>query len=163
METEYLYKEKQHLGHNRMSMLRRTVLAIFAFVAYYFSPEESVTADAYFVFGIILVLSSIALMYVLHFKTLVTETSITLDGLWTSRVVKIDLRGISSVKKIKYSKSVWSRSVYNLHRKGVVKFHTSGQDAVELTDKEGMKYIIGSQRVNELKYIIKSQLKELKQ
>jgi len=90
------------------------------------------------------------LIFVLNIHTKITSTSITLDGLWTARRVKIDMASIVSVEKVPYSTYLMNRPVYNLHRKGKIKFYTRGNDAVQLTDKEGQIYLIGTQKVNEM-------------
>ena len=59
-----------------------------------------------------------------------------MDGLWTSRKIKIDIASLVAVKKVKYSKYILNGAVYNLHLKGTIRFYTRGTDAVELTDKE---------------------------
>jgi hypothetical protein len=90
----------------------------------------------------------------LHIHTKVINHSLILDGLWTSRKVKIDLNNIVEVKKVKYSKYLLNRPVYNLHFKNKIRFFTQGNDAIELTDKDGLKYRIGSQKADELKKIL---------
>ena len=50
-------------------------------------------------------------------------------------------------------------SVYNLHLKGTIRFYTRGIDAVELIDKDGLVYLIGSQKAEELARVIQNKLK----
>ena len=57
-----------------------------------------------------------------------------------------------------YSKYILDRSVYNLHLKGTIRFYTRGTDAVELTDKDGLIYLIGSQKSEELARVINQEL-----
>jgi len=78
--------------------------------------------------------------------------------LWTARKVKIDINSLISAKKVKYSRYLLNRSVYNLHIKGSIRFFTRGNDAVELTDKDGLTYLIGSQKSEELERIINEKL-----
>jgi hypothetical protein len=52
-----------------------------------------------------------------------------------------------------------NRAVYNLHLKGTIRFYTRGVDAVELTDKDGLIYLIGSQKAEELTRVIKNKLR----
>ena len=80
----------------------------------------------------------------------IINRSIILDGLWTSRKVKININSIKSCQKVSYSKFFLNRSVYNLHYKRSIRFFTRGNDAVQLTDKDGQIYLIGSQKVEEL-------------
>jgi hypothetical protein len=101
---------------------------------------------------------SIFLFFILHFKTQVVNGSIILDGLWTSRKIKIDTASLVAVKKVKYSKYILNRAVYNLHLKGTIRFYTRGTDAVELTDKDGLIYLIGSQKAEELARVIQNKL-----
>ena len=65
-------------------------------------------------------------------------------------MIKIDLQGIQEVKAKPYSSFFINNPVYNLHQKGKIRFYAGGKDAVWLTDKDGLIYIIGSQRSKEL-------------
>ena len=98
------------------------------------------------------------LFFILHFKTQVINGSIILDGLWTSRKIKISISSIVDVKRVKYSKYILNRAVYNLHLKGTIRFYTRGSDAVELTDRDGLIYLIGSQNSAELARVISQEL-----
>lgn len=169
---EAIFEEKQYLGYNKYSVIRRMTFSIFCFLAYYFSGHEVVassvmgqladienTGDLFFLMGILILVWSTFLIFVLHIKTQVFKGYIVIDGLWTSRKVKIDLSGIKSVSIKPYSKYLLNRPVYNLHRRGKIKFFTQGNDAVELTDKEGLIYLIGTQQAIQLKTSISDQLK----
>ena len=81
-----------------------------------------------------------------------------MDGLWTSRKIKIDISSIVAVKRVKYSKYILNRAVYNLHLKGTIRFYTRGIDAVEFIDKDGLIYLIGSQKAEELARVIQNKL-----
>lgn len=161
MSNEVFYDEKQYLGHNRYSIIRRVVLALFFFTAFYFSESGTEESDLYFGMGIGILVVSILLTFVLHFKTQVINDSIVLDGLWTSRRVKIDISSLAKAKKVKYSRSAFNRSVYNLHFRGAVRFFTKGTYALKLEDKDGQVYFIGSQRPDELLSIIKNKLQTI--
>ena len=63
-----------------------------------------------------------------------------------------------SVKKVEYSKYLLNAAVYNLHLKGKVRFYTRGSYAVELIDKDGLVYLIGSQKAEELTRVIQEKL-----
>lgn len=101
---------------------------------------------------------SLILIFVLHIETKIENNNLILDGLWTSRKVKIDLTNIVEVKKCAYSKYFLNRPVYNLHFKNKIRFFTQGNDAVELTDKDGLKYRIGSQKADEFYKAVKEVL-----
>ena len=155
-ETEFL--EKQYFGLNKMSLARRMSLALFCFTAYYWRENHEKSGELYFFLGISIMIISIILFFILHFKTQVINGSIVLDGLWTSRKIKIDTSSIVSVKRVEYSKYILNRAVYNLHLKGTIRFYTRGLDAVELTDKDGLIYLIGSQKAEELTRVIQNKL-----
>jgi hypothetical protein len=161
MESEILYEESQYLGYNRLSFLRRMVLALFCFLTYYWS-ENSVESEGsgslLFFLGVAIIFVSAILVFILHFRTCVANGSLILDGLWTARKVKIDLSSIKDVTKVKYSRFFFNRAVYNLHLKGAVHFYTRGNECIQLTDKDGLKYLIGSQKPSELLRILKEQL-----
>ena len=155
-ETEFL--EKQYFGLNKMSLARRMSLALFCFTAFYWQENHEKSGQLYFFIGIAIMIISIILFFILHFKTQVVNGSIILDGLWTSRKIKIDTSSIVTVKRVKYSKYILNRAVYNLHLKGTIRFYTRGIDAVELTDKDGLVYLIGSQKAEELTRVIQKKL-----
>ena len=147
---EIKFLEKQYLGLNKMSFFRRMALAIFCFVAYYWSENHEKSGELFFFLGISILVISALLVFVLHFETKIINGSIILDGLWTSRKVKIDINSIKSCQKVSYSRFFLNRSVYNLHYKKSIRFFTRGKDAVELTDQDGLIYLIGSQKSEEL-------------
>jgi hypothetical protein len=171
MQDDIIFEEKQYIGYNKWSILWRTVLALFCFILYYWSenpksvdvtviniPSSPVDQDSgqlFFLMGLILMVLSLILMFVLHIHTKIVGKNLILDGLWTSRKVKIDLNNIVEVKQVKYSNYMLNRPVYNLHFKNKIRFFTQGNDAIEITDKEGLKYRIGSQKAAELCKIVK--------
>ena len=153
------FSEKQYLGLNKMALTRRLALAIFCFIAYYWRENQDQAGELYFVIGVAIIVFSILLFFVLHFETKVLNDSIILDGLWTSRKIKINTSSIISAKKVIYSRYIINRAVYNLHFKGTIRFYTRGNEAVELTDKDGLVYLIGSQKADELTRVISNKLK----
>ena len=156
--SEFDFIEKQYLGLNKMSLSRRISLAIFCLVAYYWRENHDKAGELYFFIGIAIMVISMILIFILHFETKIKNGSIILDGLWTSRKIKIYTSSIVTVKRVKYSKYILNRAVYNLHLKGTIRFYTRGVDAVELTDKDGLIYLIGSQKAEELTRVIKNKL-----
>ncbi len=179
MQDELLFEEKQYIGYNKWSIVWRTVLALFCFLLYYWSenpkpvdvsvieiPSSPVGEDSgqlFFLMGLIIMSLSLILIFVLHIHTKVVNNNLILDGLWTSRKVKIDLNSIVAVNKVKYSSYFLNRPVYNLHFKNTIRFFTQGNDAVELTDKDGLKYRIGSQKADELCKILEQSMLKTKE
>lgn len=174
---QILFEEKQYLGHNRLSIVIRTVLTLFCFLGYYWSenpkpvqvsfvkigsyPIQNISSSGlvFFILGISILLLSAGLTYVLHIQTKVYKGYMVLDGFWTSRKVKIDLGNIISIRKGRYKKNILKRAVYNLHNMGVIRFYTSGEDFIELIDNTGFTYKIGSQKPQELYNILAAELK----
>jgi len=177
-KSEALFEEKQYLGHNRLSMVIRTMLALFCFLGYYWSenpkpvqvsffkigsyPIQSISNSGliFFIVGTSILVLSAGLTYVLHIQTKVYKGYMILDGFWTSRKIKIDLSNITSIRKSRYKKNIFRRAVYNLHNMGVIRFYSSGDDFVELVDNTGFTYKIGSQKPQELYNILKAELKQ---
>ena len=176
MTEKNLFTEKQYMGYNKYSFLRRGVLALFCFVAYYWSenpkpvdvsgvrigsyPVQDIpnSGSLFFLLGMVILVISIGLFFVLHIKTIVSENSITLDGIWSSRKVRIDLDSLTEAHIIPYSSYYLNVPEYNLHRRGKIKFYTFGNEALELTDKEGLKYIIGTQKAGEFLAIVQNRI-----
>jgi hypothetical protein len=174
---EILFEEKQYLGHNRLSIVIRTVLTLFCFLGYYWSenpkpvqvsffkigsyPIQNISNSGliFFIVGISILILSAGLTYVLHIQTTVYKGYMILDGFWTSRKIKIDLSNITSIRKSRYKKNILRRAVYNLHNMGVIRFYTSGNDFIELADNTGFTYKIGSQKPQELYNVLKGELK----
>jgi len=154
-KTEILFDEKQYLGYNRYSNVRRFILGMFFFIAYFWREEHDKNGEVLFLMGVAIMLISVLLMFVLHLHTKVTDHSIILDGLWTSKKVKIDLGSIVSARAVPSRKFLLSRPVYNLHRKGAIKFYCRGKEGVELIDSDGLVYIIGSQMSGQLVELLK--------
>lgn len=160
MSDKPVYLEKQYLGREWIPISIRLVLSIFCFVIYFFTGDRERNSNLLLVVGFGILIISIIMGFLLHFRTSVTNKSIILDGLWTTRLVKIDLNSIVKVERGKYSRYLFNNPVYNLHKKGTIRFFTSGNDAVHLTDRDGLLYIIGSQHVNELERAIKAEMKK---
>ena len=176
-KSEILFEEKQYMGHNRLSIVIRSLFTLFCFIAYYWSenpkpvqvsfvkigsyPIENVNESGliFFIVGVSILIFSTGLTYILHIQTTVYKGFLILDGFWTARKVKIDLKNIVSMRKSRYKKNILRRAVYNLHNKGVIRFYTSGEEFVELIDNDGFTYRIGSQKANELFKTLKSQIK----
>ena len=108
MDDKILFEEKQYIGFNKWAIIWRTVLALFCFILYYWSenpkpvevanaieiPSSPVGQDSgqlFFLMGTVLMLLSVILIFVLHLHTQIINNNLIIDGLWTSRKVKIDL------------------------------------------------------------------------
>lgn len=150
MSQSQIYIENQYLGRDRGWMSVRLLLALFCFIAYYLNGEHEANSRLFLVAGSAIILVSIAMMYMLHYRIQVLDQSILISGLWTARLVKIDLNSISKVEVKPYSKFLINNPVYNLHQKGKIRFYAGGKEAVWITDRDGLIYIIGSQRSSEL-------------
>jgi len=160
MSDKHDFMEKQYLGREWIPISIRLVMAIFCFVVYFFTGDRERNSDLLLVVGFGILIISVLMGFLLHFRTRVQNKSVMLDGLWTTRLVKIDLNSIVKVEKGTYSRYFFNNPVYNLHKKGTIRFFTSGNDAIHLTDRDGLVYIIGSQRVNELERAIREEIKK---
>lgn len=180
MEIERkIYDEKQYMGHNRLSIIWRTIITLFCFIGYYWSENPKPvqvsifkigyypaidipnSGKIFFVLGVLIVALSAVLTYVLHTHILVYRDYMVIDGFWTARKVKINLNTITHIRKSRYKKHIFRRAVYNLHSRGIIRFYTSGNEFVELKDNSGFTYRIGSQKASELYHILKKQISSL--
>ena len=151
--------EKQYLGREFIPITIRLVLAMFCFAAYFFTDERERNGNLLIVVGFAIIIISIIMGFLLHFRTRIENKSILLNGLWTTRLVKIDLNSIVKVEKGTYSRYLFNNPVYNLHKHGTIRFYTSGKDAIHLTDRDGLVYIIGTRHINEFYRAIQEEMK----
>jgi len=158
MGTRYAYLEKQYIGRDYIRICIRLVMAAFCFAAYVYERDRDRTQDLFLVVGFGIIGVSIALLFLIQYKTTIINKKLIIDGLWSAKKVVIDLGTIKSVRKDTYSNYYFNNPVYNLHRKGSIRFYSSGKDVVVLTDKEGFDYYIGTQRPNELYLVIKDEM-----
>lgn len=163
MRQGILFEEKQSLGRNKYWLNRRLVMAAFCFAAYFWTENKERDGDLLLVVGSAILVISFLLTFAVHFKTTLYENCLVLDGIWTTRKVKIDLSSIRSVQKTAYSKFMLNNPVYNLHKKGTIRFYTRGKDAVKLVDKDGLVYMIGSQHADQLARAIRKVLPHAEQ
>ncbi|WP_454803514.1 hypothetical protein [Mucilaginibacter phyllosphaerae] len=159
MSDKAVFVEKQYLGREWIPITIRLVLALFCFAAYFFTDERERNGDLLAIVGFVIIIISIIMGFLLHFSTTVINKSILLDGLWSTRRVKIDLNSIVKVEKGSYSRYLFNNPVYNLHTKGTIRFYAAGNDAIHLTDRDGLVYIIGSQHANEFLRALKGEMK----
>ncbi|QTE35939.1 hypothetical protein J3L18_22755 [Mucilaginibacter gossypii] len=160
MSDKSVFTEKQYLGREFIPLTIRLVLAMFCFAAYFFTDERERNGDLLVVVGFAIIIISIILGFLLHFRTRVENKSVMLDGLWTTKLVKIDLNSIVKAEKGTYSRYLFNNPVYNLHTKGTIRFFTSGNEAIHLTDRDGLLYIIGSKHPNEFLRAIREEMKK---
>lgn len=164
------------MGHNRLSIIWRMILALFCFIAYYWSenpkpvqvsvfyigsyPIQNIpnSGKIFFILGLIILIISAGLTYILHIHTRIYKGYMIIDGFWTARRVKIDFGTVNHIRKGRYKRNIFRRAVYNLHSKGIIRFYTSGEEFVELQDTSGFIYRIGSHRASEILNIIKSSI-----
>src|SRR5579872_4987922 len=161
MSEKPVFVEKQYLGREWIPITIRLMLAMFCFAAYTFNffTDTNEKADILAVAGFGIITVSIIMGFFLHFRTRVINGSILIDGLWTTRLVKIDLNSIVKVEKGIYSRYFLNNPVYNLHQKGTIRFYTSGRDAIHLTDRDVLVYITGTRHIDEFYRAIESEMK----
>ncbi len=159
MTTQYVFHEKQYLGRdfNRISI--RLVLALSCFAGYYITENRDRDGDLLLFVGCGILVISLLMHFMLHYRTIVNNGAILLDGLWTTKLVKIDLNSIVKVEKTIYSSYIINNAVYNLHRKGKIRFYAGGKYAVQLTDRDGLLYIIGTQKPDTFLQAINEEMK----
>lgn len=158
MNDKILFEEKQHIGFNRMTMTRNLVLVLFCFVAYYWTENRELNGNVFFYLGCAILLFHILSLFVTHIRIWVTVEMIQLKGVGVARNVVIPLNKIRSVEKQKYSQYLINNPVFNLHREGVLKFYSTGNDAVKISMEDGMTYLIGTQRADELYRLLNEQI-----
>jgi hypothetical protein len=156
MNEQVIYEEKQYLGFNRLSMLRRFLLMLFCFGVYWWKKLQGQNGDLFFWLGVGIILLSILLLFTLHMRIRVFKNRLEMTGLWTSKSVVIDVKNIRKIVRTRYSKYHLNNPVFNLKWKGSVKFYTDGSEAIEITDQEGVPFRIGTSMPGDLENALKS-------
>lgn len=157
---KHAYFEKQYIGRDYIRICIRLVMAAFCFAAYVYERDRDNTQDLFLIVGFGIIGISILLLFLIQYRIIIDNRSVIIDGLWTAKRVKIDLNSIVKVRKDTYSNYLFNNPVYNLHRKGSIRFYSSGKDAVVLTDRDGLEYYIGTQRPNEMYLVIQAEMKQ---
>lgn len=158
MEQKH-YIEKQYIGRDYIRICIRLLMAAFCFAAYVYERDRDNTVDLFLVVGFGIIGVSIILLFLIQYKIEIDHKKVILNGLWSTKKVVIDLNHIVNIRKASYSNYLFNNPVYNLHRKGSIRFYSSGKDAVVLTDRDGLEYFIGTQRPNELYLVIQTEMK----
>ncbi|MCK6640246.1 MAG: hypothetical protein L6Q81_09170 [Bacteroidia bacterium] len=169
-----IFEEQQYHGLNKHSMIRRLLLSVFCFVAYYWSenpkpvdvamihigeyPGDVRYGELFFVLGLALVALSVILLFVPHMKIKVDNRIIRIKGKLAGRIVEIPIQSIVQVRKVTVRPTIFARPVFNLKIKGKIRFYTWGNEFVEIRDNAGEIYRIGTQKSGELVQILRSLL-----
>lgn len=159
MDGRYTYIEKQYIGRDYIRISIRLIMAAFCFAVYVYERDRDNTVDLFLVVGFGIIGVSIILLFMVQYKTVIENKKVVIDGLWSTKRVIIDLNDIVDIKKETYSRYFFNNPVYNLHKNGTVRFFSSGRDAVVLTDRDGLKYYIGTQRPNEMYLVLQNEKK----
>jgi len=160
MGNNYAFLEKQYIGRDYIRICIRLVMAAFCFAAYVYERDRDNTQDLFLIVGFGIIGISIALLFLIQYQICIRDKKVTIEGLWTAKKVVIDLNSIVNVRKDEYSSFILNNPVYNLHRKGSVRFYSSGKDAIVLTDRDGLEYFIGTQRPNEMYLVIQEEMRK---
>ena len=90
------------------------------------------------------------IVFVLHFRTEVNKIQLLM--VYGQQKIKINIDHLVGVNRVKYSKFIFNRTVYNLHFNKKIRFYTRGEYAIELVDKDGLVYLIGSRKQNYIEF-----------
>lgn len=162
METSSAFVEKQYLGRDYTRISVRLVMALFCFGAYFVTEQRERNGDLFLVVGCSILVVSVIMMFMLHYRTTVKNQSVIIDGLWTTKLVKIDLNSIVRIERKPYSSYIINNPVYNLHQKGKIRFYAGGKEAISLVDRDGLEYIIGTLHPAELERAVMKEMEIIK-
>lgn len=153
------FEEKQFIGANKSTLSLRIFMALFCFVAYYFTDVPEINGDLLFFLGLAILVVSVILLFVTHIHTRIFSEMILLETFWSKRKVEIPVNSLIKAERTKYSQYFINNLAFNLHRSGIVKFYTGGKEAVSLTDNTGMVFLIGTNKPEEFLRVVLEQMK----
>jgi hypothetical protein len=151
---EFLFEERQYIGYNKHTLSLRLFLAIFCFVAYYFTDIPEVNGDLLFFLGISILLISVILLFVTHIHTVITPDQITIEGIMHTGKTQIPVKDVLKAEVTPYSPYLINYPVFNLHRKGSIRFYTGGRTAVRIYLKNDTTILLGSRKAQEMARVI---------
>ncbi len=163
MNDTILFEEKQYIGFNRITVTRNLVLVLFCFIAYYWTENREINGDIFFYPGCAILLFHILSLFITHIHIWVTPEIIQLKGVGVARNVIIPIHKIRSIGKVKYSPFVINNPVFNLHRQGVIKFYSTGTEAIRIETDDNTTYLIGTQKADELFRLLNHQIADRSQ
>src|SRR5690606_8233796 len=99
MSQEKHFVERQYLGRDKSWISVRMTLAFFWFIVYYINVDHLHSRQLFFIVVSCIILVSIIMMNLVHYKTDVYNGNVVLSGLWSTRLVKIDLASITKIEK----------------------------------------------------------------
>ncbi len=172
---QVLFEENQFQGLNKHSLVRRTLLSVFCFVAYYWSenpkpvdvsiihigeyPGDVRYGELFFVLGLGLLALSVVLLFVRHMNTTITSEELIVRSQFPRRMSVISISSIQELRKVLIRPSIFNRPAFQLQTKGRIRFYTWGNEMIEITAIEGKVYRIGSQRSTEMVALLKKIIK----
>lgn len=154
MTNNWLFEEKQYAGFNSYSIARRMVLAIFCFVAFYYTENRMENADLLFLIGIFILIISIVLLFIKFLHIAVDNEKLYLNGMWSSKKIIIPISDIVSAEKTLYSRYHLNNPKFNVHEGNVTQFYSGGKDAVKITLVNDNILLIGTGRADELSNLL---------
>jgi len=112
---EHLFEERQYIGYNKHTLSLRLFLAIFCFVAYYFTDIPEVNGDLLFFLGIAILLISLILLFVTHIHTVINPQEIIIEGIMHSGKTRVPVNEMIKAEVTPYSRYIINYPVFNLH------------------------------------------------
>jgi hypothetical protein len=148
MKKELIYKENQRLGFNPYSNTVRVALALFCFIAHFYT-ENKEEAELLFIMGVVISIISIILVFINYYTVKISADGLRINGMWNRRRVHLPLSSIVSAEATIYRNTLLSNPVYNVHMDSYIVFYVSGINAVKITTVDGTTYMIGSSNPKE--------------
>lgn len=148
MKKDIIFQENQRLGFNPYSNTVRVALALFCFIAHFYT-EDKEEAGLLFIMGVVVSVISILLVFINYYTVKISKDSLRINGMWNKRKVNIPISSIVSAEATIYKNSLLSNPVFNVHMDPYIVFYVSGINAVKVTTVDGTVYMIGSSNPQE--------------
>jgi hypothetical protein len=148
MKKDIIFRENQRLGFNPYSNTVRVALALFCFIAHFYT-ENKEEAELLFIMGVIISIISILLVFINYYTINISSDDLRINGMWNRRRIHLPLSSIVSAEATIYKNSLLSNPVFNVHMDPYIVFYVSGINAVKITTVDGIVYIVGSSNPQE--------------
>lgn len=149
MTTTHEFREVQYTGRNSYGFSRRLVMALFLFIAHYYSGSEENLEGTLLLLGGFLLLFSLLLLFIPSYTILLQHATLVLKPAF-GKAIQLPVETIAEASIVTYSRFHFNNIVFNVLDGDEHKFYAEGSKALLVNLKDGAVYRIGCKNAETL-------------
>jgi len=157
MTSNIKFREVQYLGRNMYGLSRRLIMAIFCYIAHFYSEEKGNIEGIFFLVGSIITLVSFVLLFIPYYTIELKEDVLLLKSL-QKKEVSIPLNVIRKADVCVYNRYHLNNPVFNVFNEKEFRFYAEGRKALLLNLEGGNILKIGVKKADLLYSEIKKSI-----